>query len=143
MRTDIIQTRGYNPNIAGDDLSLKIASYPATARHLAKRLENQGKTVCELCCGIGISLIELSKSFDEVIGIDNDPSIVDDCRKNLESATITNQRTRGISNGVRSGSTSTLAAFSRCLCYKGCCYMQLPCRCYLLIKRGVSLVGSA
>ena len=48
--------------------------------------------MCELCCGIGISLIELSKSFDEVIGIDNDPSIVDDCRKNLESANITNHK---------------------------------------------------
>lgn len=90
MRTDIIQTRGYNPDISGNELSLKIASYPATARYLAERLKNEGSIVCELCCGVGVSLIELSKSFKKVIGVDNDPQVVEDCGKNLEHAGITN-----------------------------------------------------
>ncbi len=90
MRTDIIRTRGYNPNISGDELSLKIASYPATARYLADRLKNEGSIVCELCCGVGVSLIELSKAFKKVIGVDSDPRVIEDCSKNLEHANITN-----------------------------------------------------
>lgn len=90
MRTDIIQTRGYDPNISGDELSLKIASYPATARYLAERLKKEGDVVCELCCGVGVSLIELSKTFNKVLGIDIDSKIVEDCRKNLEQAKIAN-----------------------------------------------------
>lgn len=90
MRTDIIQTRGYDSNISGDELSLKIASYPATAIYLANRLKNEGSIVCELCCGVGVSLIELSKTFKKVIGVDNDPKVIEDCSKNLEHAGITN-----------------------------------------------------
>jgi 16S rRNA G966 N2-methylase RsmD len=90
MRDEIIQTRGYDHNIAGDELSLKIASYPSTARYLAKRLEPTGDTVCELCCGIGVSLLELSKSFDKVIGIDNDPNVIADCEQNLNRSGIAN-----------------------------------------------------
>jgi len=90
MRTDIIQTRGYDSGISGDELSLKIASYPATAHYLAERLKNEGDTVCELCCGIGVSLIELAQSFDKIIGVDSDPLVIKDCRKNLERANIAN-----------------------------------------------------
>ena len=92
MRTDIIQTRGYNPNISGDELSLKIASYPATARYLADRLKDEGNVICELCCGVGVSLIELSKTFTRVIGVDNDPAVVESCNKNLENAGVTNYK---------------------------------------------------
>jgi tRNA G10 N-methylase Trm11 len=90
MRTDIIQTRGYNPAIAGDELSLKIASFPSTARYLADRLKVDGGTVCELCCGVGVSLIELSKTFKKVIGVDSDAGVIEDCRINLENAGVTN-----------------------------------------------------
>jgi predicted RNA methylase len=90
MRTDIIKTRGYDSQISGNELSLKIASYPATARYLAKRLNGAGTTVCELCCGVGVSLIELSKSFDKVIGVDSDPQIIQGCGKNLKLANVTN-----------------------------------------------------
>lgn len=90
MREEIIQTRGYHPAIAGDELSLKIASYPVTARYLTQRLKNEGDSICELCCGIGVSLIELSKSFKKVIGIDNSAAIIEDCRKNLQQAHIPN-----------------------------------------------------
>jgi ubiquinone/menaquinone biosynthesis C-methylase UbiE len=77
MRTNIIQTRGYDPDISGDELSLKIASYPATARYLAGRLKGTGKVACELCCGVGISLIELSKTFEKVIGVDSDSQVIE------------------------------------------------------------------
>lgn len=90
MRSDLIQTRGYDPRISGDYLSLKIASYPATARFIAGRLQGEGDTVCELCCGIGVSLVELSKSFKKVVGVDNSPKIIEDCRKNLEHAGVPN-----------------------------------------------------
>jgi tRNA G10 N-methylase Trm11 len=90
MRNDIIQKRGFDQNIAGNELSLKIASYPSTARYLAERLAKEGNTICELCCGVGISLVELSKSFDKVIGVDNDPEVIADCEHNLARAGITN-----------------------------------------------------
>ncbi|HMH69978.1 MAG TPA: class I SAM-dependent methyltransferase [Candidatus Saccharimonadales bacterium] len=90
MRSDIIQSRKYNPDIAGDELSLKIASYSATARYLAHKLKDHGLTICELCCGIGVSLIELSAMFEKVIGVDNDQSVIDDCKTNLEHAHIAN-----------------------------------------------------
>ncbi|MCW1907720.1 MAG: class I SAM-dependent methyltransferase [Candidatus Saccharibacteria bacterium] len=90
MREEIIDKRGYDENIAGSELSLKIASYPATAKYLAQRLKGKGDTVCELCCGIGVSLIELAKSFDKVIGVDNDEAIIRDCKTNLVQANIRN-----------------------------------------------------
>lgn len=90
MKEEIIKTRGYSENIAGDELSLKIASYPSTAAYLAERLRGKGDTVCELCCGIGVSLIELSKKFTRVIGVDSDAKILDDCEANLKNASVKN-----------------------------------------------------
>lgn len=90
MREDIIRTRGYDSQLAGSELSLKIASYPASAKYLANRLKGKGDTVCELCCGIGISLIELAKSFHKVIGVDIDNEILADCRHNLFQAGTVN-----------------------------------------------------
>lgn len=46
--------------------------------------------MCELCCGIGISLIELSKSFSKVIGVDNDAAILNDCETNLKQYGVKN-----------------------------------------------------
>lgn len=76
MREHIIQTRGCQPNIAGDELSLRTASYPSTARYLAQRLQGKGDVVCELYCGVGVGLAELAKSFRKVIGADNDPAVI-------------------------------------------------------------------
>lgn len=90
MREEIIDKRGYDEDITGSELSLKIASYPATAKYLARRLKGKGNTVCELCCGIGVSLIELAKSFDKVIGVDIDEVIIRDCKTNLKHANIRN-----------------------------------------------------
>lgn len=86
MRATIIKTRNYPPHIAGDELSLKISSYPVAARYLAGRLSGEGDSVCELCCGIGVSLAELSKNFDKATGVDSDKKTLDYCRKNLELA---------------------------------------------------------
>lgn len=90
MRDDIIQSRKYDPQIAGDELSLKISSYSITARYLADRLQGKGATICELCCGVGVSLVELAVSFDKVIGVDNSQLVIDDCRTNLEYAGVSN-----------------------------------------------------
>lgn len=90
MRDDIIQSRKYDSKIAGDELSLKISNYSTTARYLADRLRSKGVTVCELCCGVGVSLVELAPSFDKVIGVDNSRLVIDDCRANLENAGILN-----------------------------------------------------
>lgn len=90
MRDDIIQSRKYNPQIAGDELSLKISSYSTTARYLAGRLQGKGATVCELCCGVGVSLIELAGTFEKVVGVDNSQLVIDDCRTNLDQAGVIN-----------------------------------------------------
>ena len=90
MRDDIIQSRKYDPQIAGDDLSLKISSYSTTARYLADRLQGKGVTVCELCCGVGVSLIELAGTFEKVIGVDNSQAVINDCRANLNHTGVTN-----------------------------------------------------
>jgi predicted RNA methylase len=90
MRENIIKKRGYAVSTVGDELSLEIASYPVTARYLAKRLGDKKLSLCELCCGIGISLIELSSSFRQVTGVDDDSLVIDACKKNLEAANIEN-----------------------------------------------------
>ncbi|MDB5176554.1 MAG: S-adenosyl-L-methionine-dependent methyltransferase [Candidatus Saccharibacteria bacterium] len=90
MRDEIIQKRGYDSSIEGDDLSLKISSYPITAKYLSVRLAVHGGVICELCCGIGISLIEFSRHFDTVIGVDNDPYVIESARNNLQRNKITN-----------------------------------------------------
>lgn len=90
MREEIIQKRNYDSAIHGDELSLKIASYPATARYLAERLAPYGDSICELCCGIGVSLVEFSRHFETVVGIDNDLSVADAARQNLQQVGVTN-----------------------------------------------------
>ena len=86
MRDEIIKKRGYSDAIHGDNLSLTISSYPVVAEYLASRLAYRGDTLCELCCGIGVSLIEFSSHFEYVIGIDNDMSVIKLATKNLAEA---------------------------------------------------------
>lgn len=90
MKSEIIKRRGYDENIAGSELSLEIASYPTSARYLAERLKDTGNAVCELCCGVGISLIEMAEVFPNIIGVDNDRSVVEACAQNLKRAGINN-----------------------------------------------------
>lgn len=83
LRDEIIQKRGYDTFIQADELSLKISSYPVTAKYLAERLSANGDTLCELCCGIGVSMIEASRYFNTVIGVDNDTDTIEFARKNI------------------------------------------------------------
>ncbi len=88
-RDEVIRKRGYSSLIAGDDLSLEIASYPVTARYLAERLREAGvRSVCELCCGVGVSLIEFAPYFDDVTGVERDERIAELARKNCESSGV-------------------------------------------------------
>ena len=90
MRAKVIEKRGYSKSIKGDELSLKISSYPVTAAYLAERLAKNGDTICELCCGVGISLMEFSHHFDSVIGVDNDLQVIESARYNLQDAGVKN-----------------------------------------------------
>lgn len=45
--------------INGDQLSLKISSYPVFLNHLKERLSNRYSILLELCAGIGVGLIFL------------------------------------------------------------------------------------
>jgi tRNA/tmRNA/rRNA uracil-C5-methylase (TrmA/RlmC/RlmD family) len=90
-RASIIKKRGYPDWIKGDKLSLYISNYPETAQYLASRIGNKDKIVCEFCCAVGISLIELAKNFKEAIGIDIDKKILESCEKNLIKAGLYNK----------------------------------------------------
>lgn len=92
MRDEIIRKRNYDNSINGSELSLEISSYPVTANYLAERLVKSGDIICELCCGIGISLIEFSHYFDNVIGVDNNPQVIDNAESNLLNADIKNYK---------------------------------------------------
>lgn len=93
-REDIITARGYPAATQADELSLKISSYPVSARYLADRLSTKGKSIAELCCGIGISLIEFSDHFEDVIGVDIDEVVVKCARMNIAQAGKTNCQVR-------------------------------------------------
>lgn len=88
MREDLVRARGYTKGIAGDELSLKISSYPSTADYLARRLKGHGDTVCELCCGVGVSLVALANTFQHVIGVDIDEKVLANCDANLKAASV-------------------------------------------------------
>ena len=90
MRDEVIQKRGYTKSIVGDALSLEISSYPVTAKYLTKRLASYGDTICELCCGIGISLLEFSYAFDKVVGVDNDQQAIENAHNNLMKSGVKN-----------------------------------------------------
>lgn len=75
--------------IYGDDLSLKISSYPVFLTHLSERLGCKYSVLLELCTGIGIGLIYLQKNFKKLYGIEIDPTIVEIARSNLLKAGLT------------------------------------------------------
>jgi methylase of polypeptide subunit release factors len=86
MRTDIIKRRGYPEDFAGDELALSMSSYKQTARYLAQRVRPYGEVVCELCCGVGVSMIELTRVFRYVVGVDSNSAVLADCERNLRAA---------------------------------------------------------
>lgn len=85
----IIAKRGYRTNIKGDQYSLYLSNYSVAAEYLAERLENKGKTLVELCCGVGVTMEAVASKFERIIGIEIDPEVLDFCRQNLQAAGIT------------------------------------------------------
>lgn len=83
-RQQIIEKRGYPLNLQGDHLSLYIASFPIAIEVLSKRIGSPNKTLVEMCCGIGITLGIMSRSFREIVGVDIDPNVLLACKNNLE-----------------------------------------------------------
>lgn len=90
-RNEIIQRRRYFPSIEGNERSLYISSYPIAVEYLSKRIGNPNKSFAELCCGIGVTLMYVGKSFKKITGLDNDPKVLDNCRKNLEHMHLLNK----------------------------------------------------
>ena len=83
-RSDLIKKRDYKEVIVGDNLSLYIANSPVSARYLAGRIGNSEKTLLELCCGVGVTLEAMSRVFSNVIGVDYDQEVLEQCEKNLK-----------------------------------------------------------
>lgn len=90
-KTSIIKKRGYPDWIKGDKLSLYISNYPKTAKHIANRIGKKDQIICELCCAVGVSLIELAKKFKRTIGVDIDKKVIANCKKNLSNAGVINK----------------------------------------------------
>jgi len=90
-REAIIGKRGYRKNIKGDQYSLYLSNYPISAKYLARRLENKGKILAELCSGVGVTLEAVSSKFEKLIGVELSAEILEYCRQNLESAGLINK----------------------------------------------------
>lgn len=90
-RQEIINKHGYPGWIKGDKLSLYISNYAATAHYLADRIGRKNKTICELCCGVGLTLSELAKRFEKTIGIDNDKKVIGYCKQNITSFKVSDK----------------------------------------------------
>lgn len=83
-KLSIIQKRGYPKEISGDKFSLYISNYPIIVEYLSKRVGNPNKTLVELCCGIGVTLMYLKNNFKKIIGVDIDKKILNYSSKNLK-----------------------------------------------------------
>lgn len=85
-REAIIGKRGYRKDIKGDQYSLYLSNYPISAKYLARRLENKGEILVELCSGVGVTLEALSSKFEKLIGVELNVEILEYCRQNMKSA---------------------------------------------------------
>ncbi len=87
-KAEIIAKRGYRKSIKGDQYSLYLSNYPVAADYLSERLENKGKILVELCCGVGVTMRAVASKFEKLIGIEIDSEVLDFCRQNLKAAGI-------------------------------------------------------
>ncbi len=83
-RLSIIERRGYRKNIVGDKFSLYISNYPVAVNYLKQRIGNRKSILAELCCGIGVTLEYIAECFKQVIGVDIDKRILNQCEDNLK-----------------------------------------------------------
>ncbi len=89
-RQDIISRRQLPKWIKGGGLSLFISTEPVLLKYISSRIGNH-KSLIELCCGVGISLIYLEKNFEKLIGVDKDRTVAKQARENIHFAGIDNK----------------------------------------------------
>lgn len=82
----LIKSRRLPEYIEGDELSLKISSYPIFLTYLSTRLGNRHTILLELCTGIAVGLIYLERSFKKLYGIELDYKIVKIASSNIEKS---------------------------------------------------------
>ncbi len=92
-KESIIQRRGYRKNIVGDKFSLYISNYPVAVKYLKQRIGNSNKILAELCCGVGVTLEYIGDVFKQVIGVDIEKNILDQCQDNLKSVGLSQKTT--------------------------------------------------
>ncbi len=92
-RLTIVERRGYRKNIVGDKFSLYISNYPVAVKYLKRRIGNQKKVLAELCCGVGVTLEYIAGAFKQVIGVEIDRKILDECQDNLKSVGLLQKST--------------------------------------------------
>ena len=74
--------RRFSQRLSGDADGLFMANYEVAGRHLAGRLA--GRTVLELCCGIGATTVCLATACPHVIAIDQNGERLEHARRNAE-----------------------------------------------------------
>lgn len=82
----------FSKKIYGDPDGIYMSCPEEISKHLAKKLSNY-KTVVELCCAIGMTVIQLAQEIDYVYGIDMD--------KNRINAAIQNAQLYGVENKTK------------------------------------------
>lgn len=87
-RQQLIENRGFDPNIKGRQYDIYLSNFKVSANYLARRIGDKRKTIAELCCSIGSTTVELAKNFKKVIGVDIDKKVLTSNRQNLEKAGV-------------------------------------------------------
>ncbi len=72
--------RRFSRRLSGDPDGLFMANYEVAGRHLAGRLA--GRTVLELCCGIGATTVCLAGACPHVVAVDKNVDRLDHARRN-------------------------------------------------------------
>lgn len=71
----------FSKEIKADAASYEMANYEAIAEHMAERLKDN--KIAELCCGVGITAIQLAK-FSEVVGVDINKEYIENAKYNAK-----------------------------------------------------------
>ena len=71
----------FSKKIKADIASYEMANYEAIAEYMAQRLKT--RTIAELCCGVGITAIQLAK-FSKAIAVDNNKEYIKNAKYNAK-----------------------------------------------------------
>ncbi len=88
----------FSKEIYGDADGIYMSCPEVISKHLAKRL-SEYKTGVELCCALGMTVIQLAKKLDYVYGIDMDEERIVSAKKNAQLYGVQN-RTEFIQGNV-------------------------------------------